>query len=152
MCSSMCITVRNTHMHTHAQLCADLCGSPVCAEKKDFLQMEQCLGLCRRLMMNCAFIILLTHLSAVSVVAVICFASTPPPPSPFIKKTVFIYFIQRCRWCCWEAGLKEVGTKVIKGRKKRGWGGRGRWVYYKVSSIRKASEWMYGRRVAASRL
>lgn len=33
-------------------------------------------------------------------------------------------------------------------------GGRGDvgGVYYKVSSIRKASEWMYGRRVAASRL
>lgn len=88
MCSFRCITVCSKHTHTHSStcVCVDLCGSLVCAEKKDFLQMERRLGLCRRLMMNCAFIILLTH---PNVVPVICFARFFFPP---LKKTVFFSF------------------------------------------------------------
>lgn len=134
-------------------MCVDLCGSLVCAEKKDFLQMERRLGLCRRLMMNCAFIILLTHRNAASVVPVICFPVFFPS---VLKKTVsFIYFFPVVLVALLGGGIKGGWDRSNKRRKKMakrasagGLGG----VYYKVSSIRKASEWMYGRRVAASRL
>lgn len=128
-------------------MCVDLCGSLVCAEKKDFLQMEQRLGLCRRLMMNCAFIILLTHRNAASVVPVICF----PVFFPSVLKKIFFFPVVLVALL--GGGIKGGWDRSNKSRKKMAkrasvgvWGG----VYYKVSSIRKASEWMYGRRVAAS--
>lgn len=99
------------------QTCARTCvAHPVCAEGKDFLQMEQRLGLCRRLMMNCAFIILLTHLSAASVVPVICF---PFFPLPFSEKDSFYLFYPVVLVVLLGGGIKGGWDKSNKSRKKK---------------------------------
>lgn len=102
--------------------------APLCTEKKHFSQLEQCLGLWDRLMMNSAFIILLTHWNTVRLqhlwfwqfVGVFF-------PLPILKR---VYF-----W-----GI-EGGRNWSNKRKKNRKEGLG---YYKVNSIKNASGWMYG--------
>lgn len=63
---------------------------------------------------------------ASSVVLAICFAF------PILKRQFFFFL-----FFFFSSGLKEVGTEVIKEKKKIGKQGR---VYYKVNSIKNASE------------
>lgn len=114
-------------------------GSPVCAEKKHFFQLEQRLGPCYRLMMNRAFIIPLTHWNTVRQhhlwfwLFVLLFS--------YSEKTGFFLFFL-LQW------IKGGRDRSNKGKKKIGKQGR---VYYKVNSIKNASEWMYGPCVAVAR-